>query len=53
MHDLKHSYKELLRELTDPSAKLFDAVAEFRKKAQSALTEGGAGREEADVTLTP
>ena len=26
--------------MTDPSAKVFDAAAEFRKKAQSALAEG-------------
>ena len=35
-HDIEHSYKELIRELTDPSARVF----KFRKKAQSALTEG-------------
>ena len=39
-HDIENSYKDLLRELTDPSARVFDAAAEFRKKAQSALIEG-------------
>ena len=35
-----HSYRDLLKELTHPSERVFDAAAEFRKKAQSALTEG-------------
>ena len=39
-HDIEHSYKDLLRELTNPSERVFDAAAEFRKRAQSALTEG-------------
>lgn len=39
-HDIDKTYKDLLRELTDPSARVFDVAAEFRKKAQSALTEG-------------
>ena len=40
-NDIENSYKDYLRELADPSARVFDAAAEFRKKAQSALTEGG------------
>ena len=39
-HDIEHSYRDLLKELTNPSERVFDAAAEFRKKAQSALTEG-------------
>ena len=39
-HDIEHSYMDLLKELTNPSERVFDAAAEFRKKAQSALTEG-------------
>ena len=39
-HDIEHSYKDLLRELTDPSARVFDAAADLRIKAQSAITEG-------------
>ena len=39
-HDIEHSYRDLLKELTHPSERVFDAAAEFRKKAQSALTEG-------------
>ena len=39
-HDIEHSYRDLLKELTHPSDRVFDAAAEFRKKAQSALTEG-------------
>ena len=40
-HDIEHSYKDLLRELTGPSARVFDAAAEFRKKAQSEINEEG------------
>ena len=40
-HDIQHSYIALLRELTGPSARVFDAAAEFRKKAQSAINEEG------------
>ena len=39
-HNIEHSYKDLLRELTNPSERGFGAAAEFRKRAQSALTEG-------------
>ena len=39
-HDIEHSHKDLLRELTNPSERVFDAAAEFRKRAQAALTEG-------------
>ena len=38
-HDIEHSYKDLLREFTNPSERVFNAAAEFRKRAQSALTE--------------
>ena len=31
-HNNNHSYKELLKELTNLSAKVFDAVSEFPKK---------------------
>ena len=40
-HSIEHSYKELLGELTDQSARVFDPAAEFGKKAWSALTKGG------------
>ena len=39
-HDIEHSSKDLLRELTNPYERVFDAAAEFWKRAQSALTEG-------------
>ena len=40
-HSIEHSYKELLGELTDQAARVFDPAAEFGKKAWSALTKGG------------
>ena len=48
-HNIEHSYKELLRELTDPYARVFDAATEFRKKG-SVCTERGAKGSEAGVT---
>ena len=48
-HNIEHSYKELLRELTDPYARVFDAATEFRKKG-SVSTERGAKGSEAGVT---
>ena len=31
-HDIEQSYKDLLREVADPSARVFHVAAEFRKK---------------------
>ena len=39
-HNIEHSYKYLLRELADQSARVIDAGAELRKKAHSSFTEG-------------
>ena len=39
-HDIKHSYKDLLRELTDPSARVFDVAAEFRIRLSQHLPRG-------------